>query len=289
MCPAPVSLAPVGLAPVGLAPVGLAPVGLAAMWLGAVSLGGCGGSPSPGAATATEAYIEALRTDDVALATERCRALTDAALQGECAGAVASRAARAGDEDSAWAICDGLAAGLWRDECGFSVVDALGVMGPDAWERCQRAGRYASYCVGHAVNRDLAALPDLPRAVGEEDALSARLLARLGEVAPPLDARHRETVLNTAAARVIAERWSATVPFTRASCGVASDALCVRAYTETMRAGAAEVDRRVVCAAPVTAPAVQAAGGVGWASGEGALPQQGWQALCAPWRRPARR
>ena len=259
-----------------------APSVVAALWLA-----GCGAG-APSASSAADAYLAALLTEDLDRATERCLALSDDALRGECAGAVAARAAGAGDEARAWTACDGLAPGLWRDECGFAVVDALGVTGPPAWERCQRAGRYATYCVGHAVNRDLAQVPDLRRAVGDEAALMAQLSARLRELAPPLDRRHSETVLNTAAARIIADRWSPSAPFARASCGAAADPLCVRAYTETMRVGAAEVDRRVVCAAPITSEAVQAAGGVGWQRGEGALPQQGWQALCAPWRRSRR-
>ena len=247
--------------------------------VGMLCLSGC--VSDDGAADRT-AYRRALSAS-LAEAIEACSSIDNAGLRGECMGGAATAAAQSGDRSLAEAACARVDEGLWRDECGFSVVDALELRGAEAWSACALAGQYTDHCVGHVLTAEVARMDDLPLNVGQEDALFTEVRDRVRSAGAPLNRRHVETVVFTSTARHIANR-SAEGTFTLESCGVAPAPLCVRAYSETMRLGMDRLDRDRICAGPLSSELVASAGGTPWSPSAEGIAGQAWEALCVAWK-----
>lgn len=242
----------------------------------AIALAGCGTEASSDA----DHYRAALVADPTQAAA-LCRQIEDPSLAGECGTFAARRMTMAGALEPALAACEAIEDGLWSDECVFVAVDTAGLEGAAARDACDRAGRYREFCLGHAVNRTVANLDpaSLPLAVGDEDALGEVISAQIERDGPTLPRPHRETVWFTGMARWLAQRWT-EAPFDDRACGVASEDLCRRAYTETMQARMEQVDRDRICAGDLTSEAVQAAGGTPWVEGSETIVVPAWAALC---------
>ncbi len=90
----------------------------------------------------------------VALA-QACRDEPFAQLQTTCWIQAAAGLAAAGDADAASAVCDGLDAGTWQEECRFRVGEELAAAGviAAAVASCGQAGWFARRCVTHAAWR----------------------------------------------------------------------------------------------------------------------------------------
>lgn len=255
-------------------------------------------------------YQRALATTDPASATAICAEIVDPDLRGECLVGIARVAAGAGAAETAWAACDAigavatqtpsrqarpggarpgetgpLQAGPWREECVFAVVDALEMVGPEAWRACAAAGRYRQPCVGHAVTRAIASWTDLPLEIGQEAALELEIRRRVRRLSPPMGRGPVQTPIVTGTVRKIAQRWEGRT-FDAAECGVATEERCAHAYGETMPTHMPEVDRGAICGRALNVEGVQAAGGAPWIPGSEAVVLRAWSDLCRSWGQP---
>lgn len=255
--------------------------GLAATPLGLVVFTvGCGSALDP--AADREAWLRALG-EPPAEAARTCRSIAQSGLRGECLVGVASAAATSGDQATASAVCGVMDAGLWKDECGFAVADALQLRGEAALEACEAAGRYREHCRGHVLTAAVARMDDLPLEVGQEQELQQAIRSRVLDSGVRLPRQHLSTVVFTGTARHIAARSREGV-FHKAQCGAAPLPLCVRAYQETMREGMDRIDRAAICTGDLSSEGVEAAGGTPFARDARGVAERAWEALCVAWR-----
>ena len=246
-----------------------------------VLVGGLGCEPAP---TDRERYVSTLGLDHDA-AAPICARIDDPGLRGECLSHAATEVAPRA-LDTALATCAGIDDPVWSDECAFLVADVAALVGEPARSTCEAAGRFRDRCVQHAAHRELLdRVGTLP--VGEE----ARLETVAAEVAaaynPGLDPFQLEPVVDAAIARVVSSRWDAA-PFDVADCGVLAEPLCVMAYGIHLMEASASGVLQEVCAGPLEADRVAAAGAVAWVAGDPLAPKV-WARTCADLRRKARR
>lgn len=233
---------------------------------------GCDGGPVPTVTGAERAAIM-LAADSAA-----CAALPSPDEVGACLALNADRTARAGDAKGAWATCQAMAAGMWRDECHFLVTDAEGVVGDEAKAWCQQAGRFRLECVGHAIAREaqplLAATPRGGEGRLSQDltTLTARYLG--AEQAP---AKAHKVLVDHLTARD-PER-----PFHAGVCGSAPPLACRDAYVERVRRAAPGPGQpwRAACGMTVSIERARQTGQPLWDEDAAAPVAAAWSRLCA--------
>jgi hypothetical protein len=114
----------------------------------ALLLAGCAPEgPSPAAAALSP------WPDEAGAVLARCAAEPFPELAITCKVQAAALYAHRGEEGPAAAICAGMAAGTWQDECHFRVGEELGRAGQllVALSHCAKAGNFARYCITHAA------------------------------------------------------------------------------------------------------------------------------------------
>lgn len=221
-------------------------------------------------------YAEAAQGGDPA----RCATLSDPRLAGECAAFAARELALAGDASGARAACGQVDPGLWREECNFLVCDALELSGASAISCCRDAGRWTQQCVGHAINRDAAALFATAE-VGAERRLHADLEKLVAGYidGPEVQAKARRVLVSRLALRAPGAPLSAQV------CGDAPHAVCRDVYAERVKLAAKDVDGatqpwRAACGETVSAQRAAAAGLPVWAPEMDEIAADAWRQLC---------
>ncbi len=228
----------------------------------------CAGPQAP--PSDAERYRDAVGRADPAA----CATIVAAEVAGECVAFAAREQAAAGALEAAWATCQAMAPGPWRDECHFLVVDAAEDDGDDARRWCAEAGAFRTRCLGHALNREAdALLAGFPR--GEE----AAALAALGELTR---ARVRGGEADGKAWRLLVDHLAQRDPerpFHAGVCGTAPRALCRDVYIE--RARKAARPWRAACGRVVSTDRAAAAGQPVWEPDMEAVAQEAWSALCA--------
>lgn len=234
-------------------------------------------SPQPSDADWYQRALRAPPSEAVAL----CARIGPSSMAGECGTFAAGQLAEDGQLAEALAACAHIGDPLWSDECVFVVVDTAALTGEEARKACAGAGRYRDFCFGHAVGRSIAALDprSLPLEVGQEDALGTVIRGHIQQEGRTLPRPHQQTAWFTGMARWMAKRWE-TAPFDPVACGVATDDLCRRAYTETMHHRMEAVDRDTICRGTLTVEAVVAGGGTPWVPGAEDTVEAAWAALC---------
>ncbi|MEL6347354.1 MAG: hypothetical protein AAFV53_29840 [Myxococcota bacterium] len=178
-----------------------------------------------------QAYVEATRRPDQ---PALCDAIRDPALHGEC---VAMSAATIADADADRRRADPLCRKLdaddpWRGECFFLISDALNATGEDAQAICADAGIYAERCLGHALQREGAALLQVTPRGQESQAyqdLYQRALALFEGNQRVAGRKVWQIFVDQLAARDI------DAPFSPAICGSVPDELCRTVFLTRMR------------------------------------------------------
>ena len=207
-----------------------------------------------------------------------CDRLMDADLRGECQAFAAAALAKEDPEAGAMA-CELNLHPLWGQECWFLLADARDLIGEEARQTCERAGRMRRQCSAHATARETA---EVLQGFEADDVLAA--YAAVLEVlrpwmAPPkARARAEEVVAQWVARRDL------DVPFHRALCGDAGDALCAAAYAARLsfaEQSAAAGAVAGVCAAVPSSEAAAAAALPPWQEDVGALALGIWARRCA--------
>lgn len=209
---------------------------------------------------------------------EACARLSSEAAIGSCTALGANARAAAGDVPGAWAVCQAMAAGPWRDECHFLVTDTAGVVGEEARAWCQHAGAFRLQCVGHALSREarplLAAHPR-----GEEATVSAALTAltaRYVGAAQAPEKAHQLLVDH------LAERDPGR-PFHARICGTAPPRSCEDAYIERVKRAAAGPGEpwRAACGRSVSLERARQTGQPLWEPDVQSVVAAAWARLCA--------
>ena len=104
----------------------------------------------------SERYVRILTDTETANAVllRDCKELVDNTLRGDCSLALALRGAGTAGA-SKW--CPEVEAGMWRDECWFSVAESAAMRGnmPLAREHCLEAGQFQESCNYHAFQQDV--------------------------------------------------------------------------------------------------------------------------------------
>lgn len=250
----------------------------------AATLLACGGG-APEASSDETAYREALALGetDPAAGAQACGSIGDVALRDECLLFAARALAKARGE--AAAVCAEIQTVETRGACILEVVDAMALTGEEAQAACAHAGPMQERCLSHAIQRELSR--EARRyPLGEERAFEAFVAERV--TAMGLQST-RPDYPGEQCARLIARRrgrQGPQPPFRLAECGTASASVCQEAYRvilrERLQGGSLAQE---LCAAPVTAEAVAAAGLPAWEEDAAALAEAAWAQTCKEARR----
>lgn len=249
----------------------------------ALLLAGCSGTAEP--PSDQEAYREALALGetDPAAGAAACAGIGEVALRDECLLFAARALAQARGE--AAAVCADIATVETRGACILEVVDAMALTGEEARVACTYAGHMQERCLSHAIQRELSReARRFPP--GQEQAFEEFVAERV--VAMGLRST-RPDYAGEQAARLIARRRSRQgpqPPFSMAECGSASAAVCQEAYRVILRERMQGSDlAEVICTAPLTVEAVEAAGLPAWEPDAAALAEAAWAQTCKEERR----
>ena len=195
----------------------------------ALFLAACTASESRSLADDREAYLRGLHAP-LETATTACKDVRDPHLLGDCRTATAVRLMQASRGADALSVCEGLAEGLWRDECFFLTAEAAPLK--EARAICSRAGRLRSHCQGHLFGAALGRLKALAEEPGREDAVRDALAPLLstfpratGGARVPRAARERALLVG-----MIAWRVERTGQWNDAVCGTLPRTLCLAGY-----------------------------------------------------------
>lgn len=188
-----------------------------------VVLGGCAVDPA-------QAYVDAALDP---LNPRACRGITDFQLKGECVAMVAAEVAKhTGEVAPAEARCDQLPEGdPWRSECYFLVADTLALVGEDAKRLCLQSGDFASWCLGHALQREGRPLLDAA-AAGTEGQVYRQVRERALFYFDDDKAAGQKLWHLVVEALASRDRH---LPFSAATCGDVPEALCRSIYLTRLR------------------------------------------------------
>jgi hypothetical protein len=188
-------------------------------------------------------YLSA--TDGDAAACER---ISTQALRDDCMVRRAAGLASVGDERAATRECEAIESAVWREECWFLTTDELGLTGPAALTRCDKAGQWRPHCRGHALGRAATTLA-ADYALGQEAALEEALVVLVGEYRPRPGPQQRRVLARSLLAGVIAHRQPEL--FDLGPCGTADELLCRLAYRRLLE----DLEKEnPVCANPAAVP-----------------------------------
>lgn len=248
------------------------------VWWGALWFA-CGGPD--GEAADREAYLASLHAPPEP-SRAACQRIVAPTLRSECLLQVANRASLGADRAESERTCAEMDTGPWQAECWFLIADQLDVFEDDALALCERSGRFASNCRGHAFARDVHAHLGTPE-LGEERTWLAGARERARRYHPGARPQQVEGLAHDLLARELAARW-AEGRFDVALCGEAPGRSCREALQQSLVPGGPE-DLSRICAAARNSAAVEAAGGRGWTEASEALVLAELDRLCARPRR----
>lgn len=179
-------------------------------------------------------YGEALAAEDV----QGCLALVDTELQGDCTTNTAILRAGRGEITQAQQACDGLAAGTWRDECFFQIVDAARLNGGQAAAICQQAGEFAEHCLSHVAARAVEEGVLRYAGVGNEQLIQQQVFSTLRKFYEPQRAR---VMAQDMVSRWLANRYP-NETFSQKFCGNLDFESCAHVYEVLVRGPSGLID-----------------------------------------------